>query len=59
MLELETESDDEDILDVDNKKLLRKENLKIMRIRLKEANLRAYLFDQKTSLQETSFLWLT
>ena len=41
MVELETESDDEDIIDV-VKNTIEKENLKIMIIRMKEANLRAY-----------------
>ena len=45
MMELETESFDEDIIDVDKKKQLRKENLKIMIILMKEANLSAHQFD--------------
>ena len=41
MVELETESDYEDIIDV-VKNTIEKENVKIMIIRMKEANLRAY-----------------
>ena len=57
-VELETDSVDEDIFAVKKKKM-RKENLKIMIILMKKANLSAYKFDQNPSLLETYFSWVT
>ena len=52
MVELETESVDEDIIDVD-KKIIEKGEFENKIKRMKEGNLRAYQFNQNTSLLQT------